>query len=66
MAKRFRARVLEDLDTHAMTASARGALDEPGRDFRRKAGLNRGILNAGWHRFSAILAYKTEDEAVRS
>ncbi|WP_408903008.1 RNA-guided endonuclease InsQ/TnpB family protein [Methylobacterium radiotolerans] len=53
--------VLEDLNTRGMTASARGTVAEPGRNVRQKAGLNRGILNAGWHRFATILTYKMEE-----
>ncbi|MEV4179205.1 transposase [Nonomuraea sp. NPDC049709] len=33
-----------------MTRSARGTRDVPGRNVRQKAGLNRGILAAGWGR----------------
>jgi putative transposase len=53
--------VLEDLNTRGMTASARGTMAEPGRNVRQKAGLNRGILNAGWHRFATLLTYKMEE-----
>ena len=53
--------MLEDLNTRGMTASARGTLAEPGRNVRQKAGLNRAILNAGWHQFATILAGKMEE-----
>lgn len=59
--KRFSIAVLEDLNTRGMTASARGTFVEPGRDVRQKAGLNKGILNAGWHLFATILPYKIEE-----
>lgn len=43
-----------------MTGSARGTLDEPGRNVAAKAGLNRSILDAGWGVFLLILAAKAE------
>ena len=41
--------VLEKLNTKAMTASARGTVKAPGKGVRQKAGLNRKILDKGWH-----------------
>ncbi|MHB2205450.1 RNA-guided endonuclease InsQ/TnpB family protein [Methylobacterium sp. CM6257] len=61
IAKRFGVAVIEDLNTRGMTASARGTVAEPGRNVRQKAGLNRAILNAGWHLFATILTYKMEE-----
>lgn len=61
IARRFGLAVLEDLKTKSMTASARGTITEPGRNVRQKAGLNRAILNAGWHQFAKILAYKMKE-----
>ncbi len=61
ISQRFGAAVLEDLKTRNMTASARGTVIEPGRNVRQKAGLNRAILNAGWHQFATILTYKMEE-----
>jgi putative transposase len=52
---------IEDLKTRSMTASARGTVEEPGRNVRQKAGLNRAILNVGWHAFERLLAYKMEE-----
>lgn len=40
--------VVEDLKIRNMTASARGTIDQPGRNVRQKAGLNRAILDKGW------------------
>lgn len=65
IANRFGAAVLEDLPTAKMTASARGTVEKPGRNVRRKAGLNRAILNAGWSQFQAILTYKMEERGGR-
>ena len=61
IARRFGVAVLEDLNTRGMTTSARGSAAEPGRNVRQKAGLNRVILNAGWHQFATILTYKIEE-----
>lgn len=47
--------VLEDLRTKNMTASARGTKAEPGRNIRQKAGLNRAILDKGWHRMELAI-----------
>ncbi|MEY9930779.1 transposase [Catenulispora sp. GP43] len=43
----------------AMTASAKGTVEEPGRNVRQKAGLNGGILAAGW----GLLARRLEQKA---
>jgi putative transposase len=48
LARRFDLICVEDLDVRAMTRSAKGTLQRPGRGVRRKAGLNRGILACGW------------------
>jgi putative transposase len=37
--------VMEDLKVQNMTASARGTVQEPGRNVAQKAGLNRAILD---------------------
>jgi putative transposase len=61
IAKRFGTVILEDLKVRNMTASARGTFEEPGRNVRAKAGLNRSILNQAWGAFATILAYKLEE-----
>lgn len=61
IADRFSAVVLEKLDTGQMTRSAKGTIAEPGRRVRQKAGLNRAILERGWHTFAMQLAYKLEE-----
>lgn len=61
IARRFGCVVLEDLDIQGMTASAKGTLASPGRNVRQKSGLNRSILNQGWHAFEGMLAYKLEE-----
>lgn len=46
---------LEDLRTRNMTRTAKGTVAEPGRQVRQKAGLNRAILDKGWHGFELAL-----------
>ncbi len=48
IARRFEVIRVEDLQIGNMTRSARGTRDNPGRNVRAKAGLNRGILGSGW------------------
>ena len=48
---------VEDLRIKAMTASAHGTIDLPGRNVRQKAGLNRAILDKGWGRFLLALEH---------
>ena len=50
--------VVEDLNTKAMTLSAKGMVEEPGRNVRQKVGLNREILKSNWGRLERNLAYK--------
>jgi transposase len=50
LARRFDLILVEELDVWAMTRSAKGTLQRPGRGVRQKAGLNRGILASGWGR----------------
>ncbi len=50
--------VVEDLKIKNMTKSAKGTLDNPGKNVRQKAGLNRSILRQAWGKFFNILEYK--------
>ncbi len=50
--------VLEDLNTKAMTKSAKGTVENPGRNVKQKAGLNRAILASGWGQLERKLEYK--------
>lgn len=61
IARRYPAVALEALKTRNMTRSARGTVAEPGRNVRQKAGLNRAILEVGWHEIQRQLAYKLEE-----
>jgi IS605 OrfB family transposase len=49
--------VLEDLRVQAMTASARGTIEQPGRNVRQKAGLNRTILDKAWGQLRTTLEW---------
>ncbi len=59
IARRFDVIRVEDLQIGNMTRSAKGARDDPGRNVRQKAGLNRGILRSGW----GLLVRRLEDKA---
>jgi putative transposase len=59
IARRFDVIRVEDLKIGNMTRSARGTGEEPGRNVRQKAGLNRGILASGW----GLLARRLHDKA---
>lgn len=50
--------MVERLRTKSMTASATGTIAEPGRNVAQKRGLNRAILNVGWHQIETMLLYK--------
>lgn len=50
--------VIEDLNVSAMSKSARGTVDQPGKQVRQKSGLNRSILDQGWGEFRRQLEYK--------
>lgn len=56
---------IEDLQIANMTRSARGTLDEPGRNVRQKAGLNRAILDKGWGGFHAALVNQARKTGTR-
>jgi putative transposase len=59
LARRFDLIKVEDLRITSMTRSSRGTIEQPGRNVRQKAGLNRGILASGW----GLLARRLEDKA---
>jgi putative transposase len=48
IARRFDVIRVENLKITNMTRSAKGTRENPGRNVRAKAGLNRGILGSGW------------------
>ncbi|GAB3250290.1 RNA-guided endonuclease InsQ/TnpB family protein [Kineosporia babensis] len=61
LARRFDVIRVEDLKVKGMTRSARGTIAKPGRNVRQKAGLNRGILAAGW----GLMVTRLEHKAPR-
>lgn len=56
---------IEKLNVQGMSASARGTVEEPGRNVRAKAGMNKAILDQGWWMFRVFLAYKLEERGGR-
>jgi transposase len=59
IAQRFDLIRVEDLKIKDMTRSAKGTRENPGRNVRAKAGLNRGILASGW----GLLVRRLEEKA---
>lgn len=49
---------VEGLQITNMSASAKGSVEEPGRNVRAKSGLNKAILDQGWFEFKRQLDYK--------
>jgi len=52
--------VVEDLKITNMSRSAKGSLDEPGKNVAAKSGLNKSILDQGWGEFRRQLEYKQD------
>jgi putative transposase len=50
--------VVEDLMVRNMTASAMGTVEQPGRNVRAKAGLNRSMLDVAPSQIRSMLEYK--------
>ena len=59
IADRYRTVGVEDLRIQAMTKSAKGSIDAPGRNVAAKRGLNRAILNQAWGTTTRRLEDKT-------
>jgi putative transposase len=59
LARRFDLIRIEDLPVQNMTRSAKGTKEQPGKNVKAKAGLNRGISRSGWGK----LATRLEDKA---
>jgi putative transposase len=58
LARRFDVIRVENLNVKAMTRSAAGTIESPGRNVAQKAGLNRDILKAGWSQLVTRLEQK--------
>ncbi|MDY0223427.1 MAG: transposase [Desulfobacterium sp.] len=50
--------IFEDLRTKNMTKSSKGSIENPGKNIKAKSGLNRVILDKGWHMIEAFTNYK--------
>jgi putative transposase len=50
--------IIERLQVKNMSRSAKGTVEQPGKNVRAKAGLNRSILDQGWGLFGSFLKYK--------
>lgn len=50
---------IEDLNVAGMTSSAKGTIEEPGRNVAAKSGLNKSILDVGFGEIRRQLDYKT-------
>ncbi|MFF9487130.1 RNA-guided endonuclease InsQ/TnpB family protein [Streptomyces sp. NPDC014676] len=59
IAKRYGTVVVEQLNIKNMVKSARGTIEEPGRNVAQKSGLNRSISQEAWGRTVTMLTYKT-------
>src|SRR5260221_1659660 len=59
LARRFDLFRVENLKVQDMTRSAAGTVEQPGRNVRQKAGLNRDILANGW----GLLVSRFEEKA---
>ena len=60
LVRRFGLIALEDLAIKNMTRSASGTLENPGKNVRQKAGLNRSINEQTWGMIRHQIAYKAE------
>ena len=49
---------IEDLKIKNMSSSAKGSIENPGKNVKQKSGLNRSILDQGWGEFRRQLQYK--------
>lgn len=59
LAERYSVIVVEDLHITNMTKSAKGTVENPGKNVKQKSGLNRSSLQEAWGRTVTMLTYKT-------
>lgn len=57
--------VMEDLSIGTMSKSAAGTVEQPGRNVRAKAGLNKSIRDQGWYAFRVMLGWKLAERGGR-
>ncbi|WP_433479261.1 RNA-guided endonuclease InsQ/TnpB family protein [Spirillospora sp. CA-142024] len=65
LARRFDLFGVEDLNIRGMTRSAQGLVEAPGHNVAQKAGLNRGILAAGWGALVRRLEHKAPGRVIK-
>ncbi|WP_206184749.1 transposase, partial [Thermoactinospora rubra] len=65
LAWQFDVIAVEDLNVRAMTRSAKGTRQAPGRNVAAKAGLNRAILASGWGQLAERLEHKAPGRVVK-
>ena len=58
LVRRYDVMVIEGLNILGMTRSAKGTIEDPGRNVKQKTGLNREILANAWGRLGVMLGYK--------
>ncbi|WP_329058798.1 transposase [Streptomyces sp. NBC_00117] len=59
LAQQYGTVVVEALTITNMVKSARGTVEEPGKNVKQKSGLNRSIAQEAWGRTVTMLTYKT-------
>jgi transposase len=65
IARRYDLIRIEDLRVANMVRSARGTVDQPGRNVAQKEGLNRSIVNAAWTAFATRWEHKAAGRVER-
>ena len=50
--------VIENLKIKNISKSAKGTIENPGKNVKAKSGLNRSVLNEAWRKFFTYLEYK--------
>lgn len=65
LSKNHAAVALEALKTSNMSRSAKGSLENPGKNVAAKSGLNRAILREGWYMFSQMLEWECKKHGSR-
>jgi len=56
---------MEDLSVGNMSKSAKGTVENPGKNVSAKSGLNKAILDQGWFMFRTMLDYKLRERGGR-
>ncbi|WP_328541969.1 RNA-guided endonuclease TnpB family protein [Streptomyces sp. NBC_00371] len=59
IAKQYGTVVVEQLQITNMVKSAKGTIENPGKNVAQKSGLNRSISQEAWGRTVTLLTYKT-------